>query len=105
MEIDLGVWLVIIRSVALLVIAILLGRFHDPQARFKFGVSLMAIGLAGGSFGWALYSLITIGQLRTTDLGGSALSTAFVIMVMIPVIQSRGNAARMLPRKTTLHRG
>lgn len=105
MEIEIGTWLVIIRSTALLVIAFMLGRYHDPSAKLKLGISFMAWGLAGGSLGWAVYSLITIGQGRIADLGGSALSTAFVIMVMIPVIQSRGNAARMLPRKPTLHRG
>lgn len=105
MESDISVWIVVARSVALLTIAFMLGRFHDPAARFKAGVSLMAWGLAGGSFGWALYSLITIGQGRTVDLAGSIWSTVFVLMVLVPVVQSRGNAARMLPRKHTYNRG
>lgn len=105
MENDIGTWIVVVRSIALLTITYMLGRFHDPSARFKAGVSLMAWGLAGGSFGWALYSLITLGQGRVVDLAGSIWSTVFVFMVLVPVIQSRGNAARMLPRKPTYHRG
>lgn len=99
MQIDLGLALLLVRCLMLMTITITLGSYHDPSARKRWLVSIMAVCAAGSSFGWALYSfLMAASQQSCISVMDEFWPTLFVMCALIPVLYTRGNLAKLLPR-------
>lgn len=104
MHLDFGLALLFSRCLMLLAITITLGVYHDPAARLRWGVSIMATCAAGSSLAWCVFSLLSVlqGQYRPDTLG-ELWPTLFVLSAMIPVLYTRGNVAKLLPRVKWMH--
>lgn len=100
---DLGVALVVIRCLMLLVIAITLCSYRDPTARHRPVVSIMATMAAGSSLGWAVHSALMLQHQALADARAEFWPTLFVLCALIPIIYSRGNVAKLLPRVKWLY--
>lgn len=99
MQIDLGVVLLLLRCAMLLAISLTLGAYHDPSARKRWVVSLLAVCAAGGSLGWAVLSaLMLLHGRHDPDPWIEVWPALFVLCVLIPVLYTRGNVAKLLPR-------
>lgn len=96
MEIEWSTLLVLIRCSALVIIMAVIGKYHDPDAQQRPGVSLVAAILCGSAASWAMYSLIKINT--PAPWVRELLPTLFVLAVLAPVIRSQGNVARLFPR-------
>jgi hypothetical protein len=105
MQLDLGMALLIVRCLMLLLITITLGGYYDPTARRRWLVSLLAFCIAGTSLGWSFFSMLMVlqGQARPEALA-ELWPTLFVLCATIPVLYTRGNVAKLLPRVQWLHR-
>lgn len=105
MAIDFGAALLIVRCLMLLAISITLGVYHDPDARPRRGISIGAAFAAGTSFGWAVLSiLLVIHEDVRPEPWAELWPTLFVFCALIPVLRSRGNVAKLLPRVKWLYR-
>lgn len=105
MQIDVGMALLIARCLMLLAITITLGVYYDPGARRRWLVSIMATCAAGSSLSWGMFSiLMVIHQDAKPDAWGELWPTLFVFCAMIPVLYTRGNVAKLLPRVKWLYR-
>lgn len=96
MENDLGVILALIRSAILLYIVWMIGKYHDPSATSRPGVSLVAVAIAGTSSAWAFFSVTQIHVCA--DASRELWPTLFVAIMAVPVALSRGNVAKFFPR-------
>lgn len=96
MEIEWGTMLVLIRCTALTIIILMVGKYHDPEAQPRRGVSIIAAILCGSAASWAMYSLTMINN--SGSWVRELLPTLFVLAVLVPVIRSQGNVARLFPR-------
>jgi hypothetical protein len=105
MQVDLGMVLLIARCLMLLLITIILGSYYDPKARHRWLVSLFAFCIAGISLGWSVFSMLMVlqGQAKPEPLA-EIWPTIFVFCATIPVLYTRGNVAKLLPRVQWLHR-
>lgn len=104
MSIDLGVVLVMIRCLMLLVIAVTLCSYRDPTARHRPVVSLMATMAAGSSLGWSVHSILMLQHQAGPDPRVEFWPSLFVLCTLVPVLYSRGNVAKLLPRGKWLYR-
>lgn len=105
MAIDWGLTLLIVRCLMLLAITITLGVYHDPTARHRWVVSIMATFAAGSSLGWSIFSiLMMLHQEDRPDAWAEFWPTIFVLCALIPVLYTRGNVAKLLPRVKWLYR-
>lgn len=105
MQIDLAVLLLVARCLMLLAITVTLGVYYDPNARKRWAVSMMATCAAGSSLSWAVYSLLNFMHCRAElDTMAELWPTLFVLCALIPVLYSRGNVAKLLPRVKWLYR-
>lgn len=99
MQGELGLGLLLVRCAMLLLITVTLGSYHDPNARQRWGVSLIAVCAAGASLSWALFSvLVAIREPSCTPATDEVWPTLFVFGVLIPILYTRGNVAKLLPR-------
>lgn len=98
MQIDIGVALVIARSLMLLAIAVTLCSYRDPAARYRPAVSIIATATAGSSMAWGFFSILMLPHQSAPKPLTEALPTIFVMCTLIPVVFSRGNVAKLLPR-------
>lgn len=104
MQDDMGLALLVLRCLMLIVITVTLGVYHDPAARRRPCVSLFATFSAGSSLAWAVYSALM--ALHHDSRGSGFYSagideiwpTLFVLCVMIPILYTKGNVAKLLPR-------
>lgn len=105
MHLDLGMGLLIARCLMLLLITIILGSYYDPAARHRWLISLFAFCIAGVSLGWSVFSMLMVlqGQAKPEPLA-ELWPTLFVICATIPVLYSRGNLAKLLPRIKWIYR-
>lgn len=103
MSIDFGTVLVVSRSIALLVIAFTLCKYRDPAARHRPVISLIAVLAAGSSLGWAVHSLVMLPHHLGHNPRVEFWPTLFVFWSLIPVLYSRGNIAKLLPRTKWLY--
>lgn len=104
MHLELATVLLLIRCLMLVVITITLGVYHDPSARHRWAVSIMATCAAGSSLGWCIFSALSVLQgLKRPEVMGEIWPTLFVLCFMIPVLYTRGNVAKLLPRVKWLH--
>lgn len=105
MQIDFGMTLLIVRCLMLLAITITLGVYYDPTARRRWVISIMATFAAGSSLGWSVFSVLMVIH---EDKQPSALEelwpTLFVFCALIPVLYTRGNVAKLLPRVKWIYR-
>lgn len=105
MQIDIGVALLLARCLMLVIIAVTIGSYRDPSARKRWAVSLMAVCAAGSSMAWAMFSLLMVFHRGgRPDALGELLPTLFVLCAMVPVLYTRGNVAKLLPRVKWLYR-
>jgi NO-binding membrane sensor protein with MHYT domain len=103
MSTDFGTALVVFRSLALLVIAFTLCKYRDPTARHRPVISLIAVLAAGSSLGWAVHSLVMLPQHLGHNPRVEFWPTLFVLWTLGPVIYSRGNIAKLMPRTKWLY--
>lgn len=104
MTIDWGMALLIARCLMLLLITITLGVYHDPGARRRWLVSIMATFAAGSSLSWSVFSiLMVLHQQARPDAWSEFWPTLFVLCALIPVLYTRGNVAKLLPRVKWIH--
>ena len=103
MQIETGAAMVVIRCVMLIAIALRLATYHDPSARHRACVSFMATLAAGASLGWAVHSVLMLLHSGTPDPRTEFWPMLFVLCALIPVLYSRGNVAKLLPRVKWLH--
>lgn len=105
MQVDFGMALLIVRCLMLLAITITLGVYYDPSARRRWVVSIMATFAAGSSLGWSVFSILTaLHHGSRPDVLSELWPTLFVFCAMIPVLYTRGNVAKLLPRVKWLYR-
>lgn len=104
MTVDIGHALVIIRCAMLLVIAITLCSYRDPEARHRPVVSIMATMAAGSSLGWSVHSILMLQHQAMPDARTEFWPSLFVLCALIPILYSRGNVAKLLPRVKWLYR-
>lgn len=104
MQLDFGLALLIVRCLMLVAITITLGVYYDPTARRRWAVSIMATFSAGSSLGWSVFSILMV---LHEDARPNAMAefwpTLFVFCAMVPVLYTRGNVAKLLPRVKWLH--
>jgi hypothetical protein len=103
MEIDLGTVLVLIRSVALAVITFVIGRYHDPSARYRWRASITALLICGGAAGWCLWGITKLAHYPS-QWAWEIFPTMFVLAVTYPILRTEGNVAKLLPRLRWSHR-
>lgn len=96
MEIEWGTMLVLIRCSALAIIILVVGSYHDPDAKHRRGVSLVAAVMCGSAASWAIYSMTMLHN--PNSWARELLPTLFVLAVTVPVVRSHGNVARLFPR-------
>lgn len=77
----------------LLVSAVTVCSYHDPAARFRPIVSIVAALFAGGCLAWAAWVLLARVPAHLHDLLGSA-------GLMLATFWCRGNIARLIPQLT-----
>lgn len=105
MQVDFGMALLIVRCLMLVAITITLGVYYDPSARRRWMVSIMATFAAGSSLGWAVLSvLLVLHNESKPDALTELWPTLFVFCAMVPVLYTRGNVAKLLPRIKWLYR-
>lgn len=105
MQLDFGLALLIVRCLMLVAITITLGVYYDPTARRRWAVSIMATLAAGSSLGWSVFSvLMVIHQDARPDVLSELWPTLFVFCALIPVLRTRGNVAKLLPRVKWIYR-
>lgn len=104
MQTDVGIWLVLMRCLMLVIIAIRIGMFYDPSARFRLYVSGLAVLLCGGSLGWAFQSFLMLHHKPNVLAWQEFWPALVVFCVMVLVLRSRGNVAKLLPRVQWLYR-
>lgn len=104
MEIDFGMALVIVRCLMLLAIALTLGSYRDTSARYRPVASILATLAAGSSLGWAVHSGLMLYHYPHQGMQAELWPALFVLFVLVPVLYSRGNVAKLLPRIKWLYR-
>jgi hypothetical protein len=103
MQVDIGVVLVVVRCLMLVVIAVTLGCYRDPTARYRPLTSIIATLAAGSSLGWAVHSILMLRYHEPHTPFAELWPAVFVLCVLIPVIRARGNVAKLLPRVKWQH--
>jgi hypothetical protein len=104
MTLELGMFLLVLRCLMLLMIAVALGIYHDPTARRRPVVSMMATCTMGAALSWATFSMLTALQCADqVSAMGELWPTLFVACALIPILYARGNVAKLLPRAKWLH--
>lgn len=78
-----------ITLIAFLTAGVVLARYHDPAARYRPAVSLIAATLAGGCFAGAAWVIAT----RGSSLGLLIVS----LIAAAAALLTRGNVAKLLP--------
>lgn len=81
---------------------LIVASFYDPSARYRPGVSLFAVTLAGSNLALAMQILTSWALLLQT--GAQVWSTLYAAVVLIAVAYTRGNVAKLLPRVKWGHR-
>lgn len=104
MQIDLGVALVLVRCLMLLAIAVTLGSYRDPSARYRPVASVLATLSAGSSLSWAVHSGLMLYHHPPQGFYTELWPAIFVLCALIPILYSRGNVAKLLPRVKWLYR-
>lgn len=94
MEID--AVLLVLRALAHLITFAIVASFHDPEARWRPGVSLLAVLLAGSSA--ALAAQILTNWAQVIQSGPQLFHTLFAYAVLALIAWTRGNLAKLLPR-------
>ncbi|MNR14251.1 hypothetical protein D3C85_1307180 [compost metagenome] len=103
MEIDFGMALVITRCLMLLAIAITLGSYRDTSARYRPVASVLATLAAGSSLSWSVHSGLMLYHYPPQGFYAELWPTIFVLCALIPILYSRGNVAKLLPRVKWLY--
>lgn len=85
-----------VRVLAHLVTFIMVGLYYRPapEARHRYGVSLLASIIAGSSLALAVLSLFV-----TRAAGYQIFDTSFAIAVAVIAVMAGGDVARLLPRQ------
>lgn len=105
MQIEIGLALLIARCLMLLAITITLGIYHDPTARRRWAVSIGAACGAGAALAWALFSALQVVHDEIQPSPWHEIwPTLFVLCALVPVLYTRGNVAKLLPRVKWLYR-
>jgi len=103
MQIEMGAFLVVARSVMLLVIAVTLCSYRDTSARHRPFVSVLACATAGASLAWGFYSVLMLPHQSAPKTLAEIWPTIFVMCTLVPVLCARGNVAKLLPRTKWLY--
>lgn len=99
MQVDFGLALLIARCLMLFAITITLGIYYDPSARRRWVVSIGAACAAGVALSWGLFSAIQVAHHAIKPSPWHEIwPTLFVLCAMVPVLYTRGNVAKLLPR-------
>lgn len=83
---------------------LIVASFYDPTARYRLGASLVAIGIAGFSFGLAVWSAFSLWQPSCACSGPldrvqQVLLLGLFAILLALVVRSKGNIAKLLPRR------
>lgn len=84
------------RAVIYFATFLIIASFRGGDCRWRPGVSLFAVGLAGSSLAFAV--LIITDWNRSVYSGPQWLPTIYCLCVFSLVLRCRGNLAKLLPR-------
>ena len=98
--------LMLIRATLHLCTFLLIASYKDDGAKYRLGVSVLALGIAAPSLAMAFRIAVNWDHrvLSPPQVIEQTLMTIFVAAIFSAVAVSRGNVATLLPRRVWSHR-
>lgn len=95
--IELAETLTVVRCLLLFGVTLIIGSYHQPSARYRACVSIVAAFVAGSCFGVSMYTLTSLasGQFEPCA-GAEILLIVLVLLAVIALARVRGNLAQLI---------